>query len=770
MSDGDADGLRDVAPVHRVRFSRSVRAAPEPAVGPMFEPVAPEEPRAGELDPLRYWQFVWKHRLIFLLAIATALAISTASTLLTTPIYTAHMTIEIDREAAKILNMPDLSPREEFGNGAEFYQTQYGLLKSRALAERVVDTLGLASAPAFLQAAGLDRRRRPAAEGQPSAPRNPSALREAAINRVRGGLAITPERGSRLVQISFSSPSPTVAADLANGVAESFIAMNLERKFESSSYARDFLEKQIAATKEKLEASERQAVAYAIQQQIINLHEGAGGASNGPSASESLTETNLAALNAAYSAATAARIAAEQKWRQSEASTGLGLSQILQSPTVQEFSKTRAQLRAQYQDNLRLYKPDYPAMVQLKAQIDEVDRQIDGEAGAIRQSLKADYVTALNQEKALAGRVNGLKSAVLDLKDRSIQYNFLEREKDTNRILYDGLLQRYKEIGVTGGVTTNNISIVDRAEPPRGPSKPRPLINAMMAMLAGLAGGGLGAVVAEALDQAIRQPGDVEPRLQLPLLGSVPLLTRGVSPKQAMGDPRSPFWESYFSVRTALQFSTSEGVPRSLLVVSTRPGEGKTTSSIALAFSLARLGARTLLVDADLRKPSVHQLLGLSTEIGLSNYLTGALGLEEIAQAADQPGLSVITSGPLPPTPAELLADDRLRMFCQAAEDRFDVVIFDGPPVMGFADAPLIAAVAGATVLVVEAGKTRRGQIAATLHRLRMARAKVLGVVFTKFDARKAAYGGDGYGAYYGYRHAYAYGQSGQRTLRKASS
>ena len=760
----DISDLSEAGPVRRVQFSRSLSLAPEREVGPIRTDAARQDEQGQDFDLLRYWQFVWKHRLIFIGALFISLAIATVLTLLATPIYTARTTIEIDREAAKILNMPDLSPREEFGNGAEFYQTQYGLLKSRALAERVVDSLGLTHSPAFIHAAGLDRRHGSALQTG----RAQAALREAAIGRVRGGLGVNPERGSRLVQISYSSPDRTVAADIANGAAESFIAMNLERKFESSSYARDFLQKQIEATKAKLETSERQAVAYAVQQQIINLHEGAGPGGSA-TAAESLTETNLSALNAAYAAATAARISAEQKWRQSQSATGLGLSQILQSPTVQELSKTRAQLEAQYQDNLRLYKPDYPSMVQLKAQIDETSRQIDTEAATIKQSLDADYLTALNQEKALAAKVDGLKSAVLDLKERSIQYNFLQREMDTNRILYDGLLQRYKEIGVTGGVTTNNVSIVDRAEVPRGPSSPRPVANALMAIVLGLAAGALGAFAAEALDQAIRQPGDVEPELHLPLLGAIPLLSRGVSPKDAMGDPRSPFWESYFSVRTALQFSTSEGVPRSLLLVSTRPGEGKTTSSIALAFSLARLGARTLLVDADLRKPSVHQLLGLNLKVGLSNFLTGALGLDEILQASDQPGLSVITSGPLPPTPAELLADDRLRMFCAMAEEQFDVVIFDGPPVMGFADALLISAVAEGTILVVEAGKTRRGQITSILHRLRMARAKVLGVVFTKFDARRSVYG-DSYAAYYQYEHGYGYGQGAQRKLKKAAS
>ena len=505
--------------------------------------------------------------------------------------------------------------------------------------------------------------------------------------------------------------------------------MNLERRFESSAYARDFLQKQIALAKDKLEASERAEVAYAIQQQIINIHEGVGGPGPNGAANpgESLSEADLGAMNADLASATAARISAEEKWRQAQASGDLGLEQVLASPVVQELSKQKVQLLAQYEDNLRLYKPEYPAMVQLKAQIDETEKQIQGAANNVRQSLYREYMAASQQEKALAGKVGQLKGDVLNLKERSIAYNTLQRDLDTNRVLYDGLLQRFKEVGASAGLTTNNVSIVDRAETPRAPSKPKPLINAIIALVLGLVAGGVGAFVAEAMDQAIRRPADVETKLRIPLLGSVPLLTKGMSPEEAMKDPRSPFWEAYFSIRTALQFSTTEGIPRSLLVVSTRPGEGKTTTSIALAHSLARLGARTLLVDADLRKPSVATQLGLESKVGLSNYLTGSMTLDEITQESEQSGLTVITSGPQPPTPAELLADNRLRMFVSQAEQRYDVVIFDGPPVMGLADAPLISSVVGGTILVIEAGKTGRGPILAMLHRLRMARAKVLG-------------------------------------------
>jgi capsular exopolysaccharide synthesis family protein len=322
-------------------------------------------------------------------------------------------------------------------------------------------------------------------------------------------------------------------------------------------------------------------------------------------------------------------------------------------------------------------------------------------------------------------------------------------------------------------VTTNNIAVIDRAETPRQPSSPVPLRNMGLAALLGLAAGALAAFAAEALDQGIARPVDVEAKLHIPLLGTIPVLAKGVTPQEAMKDSRSAFWESYFSVRTALQFSSSAGVPRSLLVVSSRPGEGKSTTAVALAHSMARLGARTLLVDADLRKPSLHKLLGLSTSIGFSNYLVGGMGLNEIVQTTDQPNLTVITSGPLPPTPAELLADNRLRTFCATVEQQYDIVVFDGPPIMGFADAPMISAVVAGTIMVIEAAKTGRSQANAALRRLRMARAKILGAVLTKFDVRKASYGygyGYGYGGAYTNEHNYEYGKPEGQKLKKIAS
>ncbi len=713
---------------------------------------------AFEIDFLQYWHVLWKHRLLILGAVLVSAAIAVAITVLTTPIYTANATIQIDRETAKVVNMQDVQPREDVEQSDEFYQTQYGLLRSRSLAERVIETMSLEDQPNFLKFSGLKRD-----ASTKTDPLKAKVFHEAVLKRVMSSLGVEPVHGSRLVKLSYDNPNPVFAASIANSFVDSFIAMNLERRYESSSYARDFLEKQIAIAKTKLEDSERAAVQYEIDQQIINLHDDNGQGGGNSAAQESLVEKNLSALDSAYAIAQADRIDAEAKWRQASAAQGLGLTQDLQDPTIQELSQEKAKLEAQYQDQMRLFRPSYPPALQLKAQIDSLNEKIQAEAGNVKQSVRATYEAALSREQQLAAQVNTLKSNELNLKDRSIKYNFLQREVDTNRTLYDGLLQRYKEVGVTGGVAANNVSVIDRADPPLTPSKPRPVLNLAVALVIGFGLGVLGAFTAEALDQAVRSPGDVEVKLGVPLLGAVPLLTKGVTPQEAMQDPRSSFWEAYFSIRTALQFSSTSGVPRSIVAVSSRPGEGKTTTSIALAYSLARLGAKVLLVDADLRKPSLHTRLGLDHGMGLSNFLTGAATFSELPQASEIPSLSVITSGPLPPTPAELLADMRFRAFIAEAEKHFDIVVIDGPPVMGFADAPMIAAAVDGTLVVVESGRTGRAQIRSSLRRLQMGNAKILGVVLQKYDIQKASYG---YGYGYGY-YAYEYGETKKDERKK---
>jgi len=716
------------------------------------------QPGSPVVDLAEYVQVLWKYRLIVASVFAAVLAIGATYTLLLTPTYRASVTLEIDREASKVLNGPadSLQPQES-PTGDEFYQTQYGLLKGRFLAERAVAALHLGDDPADLRLIGW---RAPTFRSSQT-PEDQRARRyRDAVTLVEKHITVAPVRASRLVRVEFDSRDPNFSARVANALAENFITANLDRRFEAASYAREFLEQHLAEEKQKLESSERAAVAYAAQQQIIAIPIPQANGAPPTTATESLVASDLSVLNGDLAAATNQRVQAEQHWRQAMATPGANLPEVLADPTFQQLEQDRAKALADYQQKLATYKPDHPTMLELKSQLAAMDKSIAAQIASTQKSIQNQYETAVNQEKALQAKVNELKVAMIDLNNRSIQYNILQRDVDTNRTLYEGLLQRYKEVGIAGGVGANNVSIVDRALAPRKPAVPNvPLYLAISAALGLILGLGT-AFVLDALDQGVSAPGDIETRLHLPLMGTVPTTERGVTPAQALRDPRSPISEAVNAIRTALQFSTSDGAPRTLLVTSSRSAEGKTTAAAALAGSFARLGGRVLLVDGDLRNPSLHRLLGVKNTTGLSKFLSGGASFDQIVQTALDGSLSVVVCGPLPPNPSELLAGPGLAEFLRQAGDAFDLVIIDGPPVVGLSDAVSLAAGVVATLFVVEAVKVRRAAAREAIRRLEAVDARIVGAVLCKFDARNAAYGYE-----YSYQYHYAYGaKPDQRT------
>ncbi|MGH7015906.1 MAG: GumC family protein [Caulobacteraceae bacterium] len=720
-----------------------------------FSPRSPaaESPPRG-LDFLSLWRVLSAQRWTILTSVMAGLAICLAVIFLSPRLYTAASTLKIDREAAKIVEDGEVTPNDNLVDGEEFYRTQYGLLKSRSLTVRVDESLGLDRDDAFIRAMGARPRDQEFAFTASGPDAVAAARRAQTLELLRKNLGVEPDRGSRLVAVSFKSPDPALSAKIANAFTENFIGAALDRRYQSSSYARDFLQRRLGDVKAKLEESERNLVDYAAKERIISIN---GGPAAEPSADKSIVAADLTSLDASLSAAKAARIDAEAKWREAQAVAGFGLPEILADPAVQKLSQEHAELLAKYQDQLRLYKPSWPAMLQLKAQIDETERQLQVLAAAIRGSIEARYKSAEANEAALSGQVNALEGNLLDLSKRSIEYAILQREVDTNRALYDGLLQRYKAVGAAGGATINNISIIDRAVPPSRASSPKPVFDLGLALIAGLVAGVILAFARESLDLKLRRSADVEARLGLPLLAAVPALEGALDPAAALVDPKSPLSESYQSLRSTLQFSTSEGFPASLVVTSPKSGDGKSTTVLALAANLASLGRRLLVIDADLRGPSLHRLFNLPNRSGLSNILVGQAGFEETIQAASIEGLSVITAGPPPPNPAELLAGRRFERLLAEAAEAFELVLLDSPPIMGLADAPMIASAAAGVLVVIEAGRTSFAEARGASDRLERARAHGLGVALTKFDARKAECG-------YGYDYSYGYGASAEQS------
>lgn len=712
--------------------------------------------REVELDLAKYWAMLMKHRLLIAGSVLAAVVIGLVITLLTPPTYTAAATVQIDREATRVLDSEETSAAD-LRFSTEFFQTQYGLIRSRSLAERVIDSLGLASSDVFIEQMGAEFEAR---EGETAA-QQMARRREMVIVLIADGLNVSSQRDSRLVEITFSSPSAAVSARMANAIAENYIQSNLDRKFDASLYVREFLEERIAETKARLEATERQLVQYANDQQIIRLEDSANA---GTGAQRSLAANSLTTINEALSQARVDRISAEERWRQARGASLMSIPEVISSPAIQAMVAQRVAVEAEYQQKSSVLQADYPEMVELQNRIDELNSQIRSLAVSIRDGIRAQYDIALNQERALQSRVNGLSTDVLDLSDRSVEYNILLRELDTSRQLYDGLLQRYKEVGVTGGVTANNVSLIDRAIAPKAPSSPKLPLNLALALVLGLGLGVVAAFLIEALDDSITTPGDVEEKLSLPGLGNIPLLAKDEDAISALRDVRSPFSEAYYSLRTALQFTTSHGAPKSLLLTSARPGEGKSTTAFATALNLSRTGKRVLLVDGDLRNPSMHRVLEMDNSQGMSNFLSGSAELHGVVRKTPFATLDFIPCGPLPPNPAELWSGDRLRALLDQALAVYDHVVIDGPPVLGFADAPLLSSSVEGTLFVLESRATGRRQALGALRRLGLGRGHVLGAVLTKFQASKTR--NDGYD--YSYDYDYGAKSSSEVQGRKA--
>ncbi len=698
-----------------------------------------------EIDLLAYWHTLLKRRRLIAGILAGVVALALLITLMTQPQYRATVLMQVEKEGPPIVAQGTMPQYD--GWDPEFLTTQYALLRSRALAERVANEMNLdAEALARLDDPGWSGRvmqlLRPTpqakAAGVTIAPRTSDALLRQATGVIQGGLTVSPVRASKLVNVSFDSPDPVFSVRVANAVAEAFIASSLERRMGTTSYAKTYLEDQIKQTKAKLEDSERKLVNYAQRENLVNTGEDG----------TSLATQNLTDLNASLAEAQSQRIRAQARWRQAS-SGGAMPSDMLAASGVQALQQQRAGLQAQYQQKLQVFKADYPEMLQLKSQIDEVNRQIGAEMASIRASVKAEFDAASSQEGMLKGQISSLRGQALDVDSRSIDYNILKRDVDTNRQMYDSLLQRVKEVGAAGDVRSNNISVVDRAQ--QGfRFKPNLFKNLVLGMLGGLLLGILVAFVLEFLDDTLKTPDDLEQKLRLAVLGIIPKLGPKQTFAEVAADPRSAFSEAYRSVRTALQFATDHGVPRSLLVTSPSASEGKSTTALALARNFAQLGKSVLLIEADLRNPSLHKTLGLRVELGLSNLLSGSNGLTEVTQPTDDERLHVILAGPLPPNPAELLSGSKFISMLTVATERYDQVIIDGPPVLGLADSPILGNAVEGTLLIVTSGKTRISTAQVALKRLLAARARVVGALLTKYDQKAAGYGYH-YDAYYAY-------------------
>jgi len=684
---------------------------------------------ASILDLPTFLRIVQHWRWLILGAVAVGLAAAIITTLLTTPVYRAFVTLEVNPPTVEVTS-DQAKERQGYQDPYDLVATQVGLLTSKAVAERTAQELNLGNNPDFVPQTG-----------------DASARLRTAAAKVQQGLKAEVPKEGQLIKYSFDFTSAPLAGTVANGIAESFINSSLQRRYEASAYARKFLERQIAKTRGDLEKSERSLVAYAQAQGIINTSMASDGKAGSTDAGSPQSES-LMALNKALADATARRVSAEGAYR----------GALSSGPTTEVTASTqalrgqRAALQADYQQKRTFMKPDHPDMQSLQAQIAELDKAIAQEGSQMSASrnntLLQEYRAASSAESALRGQVAGLKGQVLDLRGRSIQYNILQREVDTNRSLYDALLQRYKEIGVAGGVGASPVSIVDRADTPGFPYKPKLLLNLLFGLVGGLLAGIGAAVGLEFLNDTIKTREDVRSKLALACLGAVPRTSAKEAFVEDLKNPASVVSEAYSAIVAALRFSTETGMPKVLLVTSTQPSEGKSSTALALAQNFARRDRRVLLIDSDLRKPAFK---AASDKVGLTKLLTNDERIDGHIVDTQHDNLRLLPSGPIPPNPADLLSTGRIRAILNEAADAFDVVIVDAPPTLGLADVPLLASAAGHVMFVVESGRTRTRAAIEALNRIEATGAHIVGATLTKSSDSGAGYGYKRYGYGYGY-------------------
>ena len=691
---------------------------------------------------VQYWRLVLRYKWLIVAIVIGALIAGLVATLLARPQFSATARVEISRQSANVTNVEGLDSNEA-GIDLEFYQTQYALLRANSLADRIARELRLANNDNFFLAHGEDPAESSVLGSETSIALSTELLEERqrrAVELLLEHVSISPIRGSSLVDITYTIGSPELSRSIANTWARQYIEASMDRRMASTEDAREYLNNRLRELRARLEDSERVLTTYAARNDIVILSstQNESGTTTGE---RTLISQDLETLNSELAQATADRIAAQTGLEATRGSVS-GLS--LNNEAINGLRQRRAEAQAEYSRLLVQFEPGYPRAKALAQQISSLETAIAREEGRVTANLQSAYRQNAARESRLQDQVDQLKSALRNQDQRRIQYNIYQREVDTNRQLYDSLLQRYKEIGVAG-IGSNNIAIVDLANIPEFPSSPKLVINLLLALIGGTIVAGVTVLVLDQVDEGIREPSQIPEKLGMPVLGSV--LDIGDEDEMAlMTDRKSELSEAYLTVRSNLGFSTPHGVPRSIMVTSTREKEGKTTSSLALAMVLARTSGKTLLIDADMRSPSVGKAFGLPNKIGLSNVLSGSTPISEAVAETSHADLDIVPTGPVPPSAAELLSSNRLAEILETLSSVYRHIVVDAPPLLGLADAPLVSQTVEGVVFVMEAENVPVRGASDALARLNDSGARIFGVILTKYEAPK-----DGYGYGYGY-------------------
>ncbi|MBI3663851.1 MAG: polysaccharide biosynthesis tyrosine autokinase [Acidobacteria bacterium] len=720
----------------------------------------------GTIDPVstglplrEYLRILRKHRWIILTVVAVMVAVVSVVSFQMQPIYQSSARLEINGETPDLTNLRELFVR--LPTDEEFLQTQVRILQSDDLAMQTVRSLRLYEKPEFAV--------RPKGVGY-NAPFSP-AEEVGLIGRFRNQLNVQLIRTSRLVEVRFESADPKVAADVPNELAALYIENNFRKKYESTMQAQQWMSGQLAELKSKMEKAHQALISYERENQIFTLSEG-----------QNVTLQKLSQLNQELTLAEAERIARESQFQQVKSRRLDDLPQVSSSAYIQELQTRLQKLNDEYAEVRTTFGPKYPKVQRLEAQVQEAKALLEREKQQIANRIESEYQVALKREHLLRKAVDEQKAEANVMNARLVEYNLLKREYETNQQLYDGLLNRLKEAGVSAGMRSNNIHIIDRARPPLAPVRPNKSLNIALSLVVGVILGGVLALFNEYLDNSVKVPEEVEQLIGLPALGVIPAvssisaagaysraLPAAASAKPqthelaTLSQPHSVVSEAYRALRTSILLSTSKHPPQTILITSGQPREGKTTTALNLAITLAQRGDRVVLIDSDLRRPRVHRSFGMSNDVGLSSFLAGVVTIDDLPRPVPHiPNLFVISSGPTPPNPAELLSSEPMVGLFSELRRQFDFIVMDSPPAITVADSMILAAHADGVMLVIHGGVTTRESLRQAHKLLAGVNARLLGVVLNNVDIRSADYQYY-YTYYYGdyYRHmleGYGYG------------
>jgi succinoglycan biosynthesis transport protein ExoP len=706
-----------------------------------------------------FWRILQKRKWSVITTTIVVFTIALVASSRMKPVYDAYSRLSISKQSNDALGLKDnLDTTDEYWDYQVEAETQTKVLQSQTLALQVIRDLQLDKNPQFTGAPRTDRKL--------DSSDDDNAQQASLIQTFASGLRVVTIPRTRIIEVHYSNSDPKLAAAIANGIVNAFIEQNIRIKFETTMQTSDWISRQLSDLKMKVETSQEKLVRYQREHGILGIDE-----------KQNIITSKLDELNRQLTAAEGDRIEKEANYRM-VASDPEALAKAEPNGVINKLQEDRGTLLTRYAELNTTFGPSYPKVIELKNQLDDIDRQIQSESKRIARRLKGDFQAASQREKMLSAALESQKREANQLNESAIDYNLLKRDLDSSRQLYEGLLQRLKEAGVSAGLKSNNIRIIDAARTPTSPSSPNIPRNLTLALLVGLVGGVMLAFVQEAMDNTLRTPEQIQAISSLPSLGIIPLEAQ-LSGKNKLlslksdvlrsSDSAAPdeepvatgliflqnksfseMAESYRALRTSILLSSLGAPPKVILVTSPLPQEGKSTTAMNCAASLAQQGSRVLLIDADLRRPRIASALNLEAAVGLSNLLTGSAPLEDVVQPVPGvPNLFAIASGPIPPHPAELLGSDLMEQHLRVLRGSFDHIIIDSPPALSVTDAVMLSARVDSVLIVVFAGRTRKEALRRVRELFGQVNAKLMGVVVNGVDVRSP----DHYYYYYGKRY-----------------